>query len=428
MQSTIFRDGNLKRVLMIAYHFPPLAGSSGVQRTLRFVQHLPEMGWQPLVLSVAPRAYEKISDDLLSDVPPGTVVRRALALDAARHLAVAGRYFRSMALPDRWVSWKFDGIREGRKLIDEFKPDVIWSTSPIATAHVIAAALHRGSGIPWVADFRDPLGQPDYPPDVKIRETNFRIEAEVAAQATRCVFAAPSAARDFAARYKLADTSVAIVENGYDEDSFRSAQGLLADVREHDDSDSSTQPLLMLHSGIVYPSERNPTHLFVALGQLCKKGILGPDDLRIRFRASTHDELLRDLATRHGAMEFVELCPDLPYQQALAEMMIADVLLLMQASSCNSQIPAKFYEYLRAGKPILGLTDPVGDTAHALRAAGCSYVWRLDSVEQIAQALPSLVRALQQGVAELPYSSAIPQASRRSRTHALAGLFDSAAP
>src|SRR5665811_816290 len=133
----------VKRVLMVAYHFPPLAGSSGIQRTLRFVQHLPSLGWQPLVLSADPRAYEKTGDDLLADVPAGTVVRRAFALDTARHLQLAGRYLGWMARPDRWISWKFAAIREGLKLIEEFKPDAIWSTYPIATAHVIASNLHR---------------------------------------------------------------------------------------------------------------------------------------------------------------------------------------------------------------------------------------------------------------------------------------------
>ena len=75
---------------MVAYHFPPLAGSSGIQRTLRFVQHLPALGWQPLVLTASPNAYERTSDDLLAEVPAGTVVRRAFALDTARHLQIGG--------------------------------------------------------------------------------------------------------------------------------------------------------------------------------------------------------------------------------------------------------------------------------------------------------------------------------------------------
>lgn len=175
---------------MIAYHFPPLAGSSGIQRTLRFVQHLPSMGWQPLVLSAQPRAYEQTSDDLLADAPAGTVVRRAFALDTARHLQVA----------DRWISWKFDAIRQGLKLIDEFKSDVIWSTYPIATAHVIASALHRKTGIPWIADFRDPKAQEGYPADALTWQRYCEIEAEAAAEAHFCVFTTPGAARMYKQR------------------------------------------------------------------------------------------------------------------------------------------------------------------------------------------------------------------------------------
>ena len=63
----------MKRILMIAYHFPPLAGSSGIQRTLRFVQHLPKFGWEPIVLSADPRAYERTSDDLMQEIPEENV-------------------------------------------------------------------------------------------------------------------------------------------------------------------------------------------------------------------------------------------------------------------------------------------------------------------------------------------------------------------
>lgn len=127
---------------------------------------------------------------------------------------------------------------------------------------------------------------------------------------------------------------------------------------------------------------------------------------------------------KHGAEEFVELCPDIPYEEALAEMISTDVLLLMPASNCNGQIPAKLHEYSRAGKPTFGLTNPDGDTAQALRITGCSDVLRLDSTEQIAQGLPRQVRGWQQGNADLPRRLAVQQASRRSRTHALADLLD----
>ena len=180
----------------------------------------------------------------------------------------------------------------------------------------------------------------------------------------------------------------------------------------------------MLHSGVVYPSERDPTQLFMALGQLKMKGILGPRDLRIRFRASGHDELLRGLAETHGAQDFIELCPPIPYREALGEMMAVDALLVMQASNCNAQIPAKIYEYLRAGRPILALTDPQGDTAGVLRNAGLNDLARLDSVDEIAGILPPLVNDWRAGKARLPQALAVERASRRSRSKALVVLMN----
>ncbi|MEO8118439.1 MAG: glycosyltransferase [Rhodoferax sp.] len=412
---------------MIAYHFPPLAGSSGIQRTLRFVQHLPALGWQPIVLSADPRAYEKTSDDLMADVPAGTVVRRAFALDTARHLTIAGRYFGWMARPDRWVSWKFAAIREGRRLINEFKPDVIWSTYPIATAHVIAAALHRQSGIPWVADFRDPMAQDGYPADLITRQSYIRIETEAAAHAAHCVFTTPGAAQNYRLRYPAAASRMLVLENGYDEESFASV-ALQPGLLPHDARASAAdkRPLLMLHSGIVYPSERDPTQLFVAIGRLHKMGMLAPADLRIRFRASVHDDLLQAIARTHGVQDFIELCPAIPYREALAEMMAVDALLVMQASNCNAQIPAKIYEYLRAGKPILGLTDPEGDTANVLRGAGLNDIARLDSAEEIALLLPALVRDWRRGKATLPQTLVVQQASRRGRSRSLVALLEQA--
>ncbi|MEP6587727.1 MAG: glycosyltransferase [Polaromonas sp.] len=413
----------MKRILMIAYHFPPLAGSSGIQRTLRFVQHLPSLGWQPLVLSADPRAYEKTSDDLLADVPANTVVRRAFALDTARHLQFGGRYVGWMARPDRWISWRFAAMREGLKMIKEFKPDVIWSTYPIATAHVIASALHRKTGIPWVADFRDPMAQDGYPADPLTWQSYQGIEADAAKRARYCVFTTPGAARMYRQRYPAAASRMVVLENGYDEESFASA---VLQPRDGGLPAADSRPLVMLHSGIVYPSERDPTQLFEALGRLQKAGVLSTADLRIRFRASVHDALLKSLAQTHGVQDFIELCPAIPYREALAEMMAVDALLVMQASNCNAQIPAKIYEYLRAGKPILGLTDPEGDTACVLRQAGLSDVVPLDSSDEIARALITLVRNWRQGKVVLPQLLVVQQASRRCRSEALTALLEQA--
>lgn len=408
----------MKKLLMIAYHFPPLAGSSGIQRTLRFVQHLPALGWQPLVLSASSHAYERTSEDLLADVPADTVVKRAFALDTARHLQLGGRYFGWMARPDRWISWRFAAVRAGLQMIARHKPAVIWSTYPIATAHVIASALHRKTGIPWIADFRDPMAHQGYPADPVTWQRYAEIEADAAANAKFCVFTTPGAARMYRERYPSAAERIVVLENGYDEESFASLP-----PAPGPESSAAGNPLVLLHSGIVYASERDPTRLFEALGRLKVEGRLDPTDLRIRFRAAVHDDLIRELAQAYGAQDFIEICPAIPYREALAEMMSVDALLVLQASNCNAQIPAKIYEYLRAGRPILALTDPVGDTAGVLLQAGLKDVARLDSTEEIAAVLPAFLEECRQGRTQRPQAQAVRQASRQGRSEDLVALL-----
>ena len=407
----------MRRVLMIAYHFPPMAGSSGIQRTLRLVQQLPRFNWQPLVLSAQPRAYERTSDDLESQVPAGTVVRRAFALDTARHLAIGDRYAGFMARPDRWMTWKFDAVRQGLRMIREFGPEVIWSTYPIATAHLIGAALHRRSGLPWIADFRDPMAQEGYPAD-PVTHRQFRdIELEATQRASRCIFTTPGAAQTYRQRYPGAADRIAVLENGYDEESF-------AAVEPADAAPLNPGALTLLHSGIVYPSERDPAPLFEALGRLARQGLIGPEHLRVRFRAAVHVELLQGLARQHGIERIVETCPPVGYREALQEMLRADALLVMQGSGCNEQIPAKIYEYLRARRPILCLSDPAGDTVGVLRRAAIAHVARLDSVAEIEALIPSFLNTVREGVAPLPDPAFVRGASRLARTQALAHMLD----
>ena len=408
----------MKRLLMIAYHFPPLAGSSGIQRTLRFVQHLPTFGWEPLVLSADPRAYERTSDDLTAEIPESMVVRRAFALDTARHLSIAGHYIGAMARPDRWVSWKFAAVKEGMRMIHEFKPHAIWSTYPIATAHLIGAELQQRSGLPWIADFRDPMAQDGYPADLAIHRQFREIEAHAVRHAVLSFFTTPGAARTYRERYPDTAERIQVLENGYDEDSFANTE----------QSMSGCEPLnpgaiTLLHSGIVYPEERDPTALFVALRQLKARGRIQEGRFKIRFRAATHDALLSALAKSNGVEAFIETCPPIPYREALAEMLRADGLLVMQASNCNEQIPAKIYEYLRARRPILGLTDPQGDTAGVLRSVGIDNIASLDSPEAICELI---FEAFLNGAGQLkPDDALVVSASRYGRTQLLAKHMNS---
>ena len=411
----------MKRVLMVAFHFPPMAGSSGIQRTLRFVQQLPQLGWEPLILSAHPRAYERTGTDLIAELPPGLVVRRAQVLDTARHLSLGGRYLAALARPDRWMSWQWDAVRQGLAMVRRYRPDALWTTYPIATAHAIGHALHLRTGLPWVADFRDPMAQDGYPEDPQVWAAYKRIEVSAARAASACCFTTPSAAHTYRQRYPDRADRMIVVENGYDEGAFHRAEAALAER-----SPLSPGCLTLLHSGIVYPAERDPRPLFQALGALRQSHPALAARLRLRFRAAVSEEMLIGLRNQHGVQDLVEILPPLPYTEALAEMLLADGLLVMQASNCNEQVPAKVYEYLRARRPIIALTDAAGDTWNVLQRAGIGPMAALDDPTAIVGLLVDFLQ--QRPLGWLPHDAAVQGASRLARTAQLARLLEGCLP
>lgn len=348
-----------KSVLMIAFHFPPQAGSSGILRTLNFAKYLPANGWKPTVLSANPRAYEECRDDLLKSIPAETTVIRAFALDAARHLGIMRKYPSLLALPDRWSTWWFGGVLAGWRQIRKEKPNAIWSTYPITSAHLIGATLARWSGLPWIADFRDPMINGDYPSEPLQRKTWQWLESLVMRTATRCVFTTERAAEVYRARYPSAADKCRVIENGYDEEAFTNNQPERYGVAD--------DQILMLHSGIIYPRDRDPSAFFAAVASMIETGKLERQRLRIRFRAPHHGDEVAALASQYKLDDVVEIAPPIPYREAIGEMLGADMLLVFQGSHFNSQIPAKIYEYLRTEKQLMGLIDPSGDTASQLR-------------------------------------------------------------
>src|SRR5690606_28329533 len=120
-----------------------------------------------------------------------------------------------------WISWWLGGVPKGMAMIRRYRPAAIWSTYPIATAHLIGHSLHCLSGLPWIADFRDPMAQPNYPTDPKTWKSYKRIEVMTLKRAATCVFVTPGAGEGYRKQYgKLAGDRISVIENGYDEDSF----------------------------------------------------------------------------------------------------------------------------------------------------------------------------------------------------------------
>ncbi len=412
----------MKRVLMVAFHYPPWSGGSGVHRTLKFTKYLPEYGWQPVVLTASRRAYNEHGASA-SAIPEGVEVARAFALDAARHLSFRGSYLHWTALPDRWISWWPGAVIVGRRLLRRYAPDVIWSTFPIATAQLIGLSLHRLSGIPWVADFRDPMTEVDpqtgeeFPEDPAIRRFNRLIERPTLKHCSRAVFTTPGTLSMYESRFpEIPKSRWAVIPNGYDEEDFAAAERAVLP------RSSDRGPAVLVHSGVLYPVARDPSHFFAALSDLRRDGRISPATVKIVLRGCGSEELYRPQLRNLGIDDIVFLEPAISHHDSLVEMLNADGLLVFQASNCNWQIPAKLYECLRAGRPIFAMTDRKGDTAGVLKSEGIDSIAALDSKAEIAEGLQRFLSSVGQGSDRVSSGS---RHSRKARTKELADLLNS---
>ncbi|MCW8890534.1 MAG: glycosyltransferase [Sedimenticola sp.] len=418
----------VNRVFMIAYHYPPVRVSSGLQRTLVFSRELSKYGWQPQVLTVHPRAYIAISNDQLTDIPNDVLVKRAFALDASRHLSFKGKYPSLLALPDRWSSWWFGGVWSGLQLIRKNSTKVIWSTYPIATAHLIGLTLQRLTGLPWVADFRDSMTDTEYPQPGLRRKIYLWIEKKTVETCTSAVFTTPSTLEMYRNRYPdVSGDKWLLMPNGYNEEIFEEIESDERFCRKQLElKEKQCRPLVFVHSGVIYPDERDPMPFFEALALLKKQNLIAASDLKIILRATGHDDVFRPLLANLNISDIVQLEAGIAYRDALKEMLLADGLIIFQAANCNHQVPAKIYEYFRAQKPIIAFTDTNGDTASLLSNLGFSDIAPLDNVELIQDVLIGFIKKIKVGSAVIAKPEAVIKHSRQTTVIDLAACFNSA--
>lgn len=395
-----------RAVLMVAFHFPPAAMSSGHLRTLAFARYLPDSGWDPIVLSARAMAYPQTAPVGADSIPHGCVVKRTFALDAKRHMAIAGRYPGFLALPDRWSSWWPAAVLQGLRLIRRHRVRAIWSTYPIMTAHCVAHSLHRITNLPWIADFRDPVDSSAGLIDLRSLASRQRWESRTLRAASRSVFTTPGALRDHAERFPMlfAERRLTVIQNGYDEGAF-------ADLATRS-SQPVGHPLVLVHSGLLYQRGRNPGPFLAALAGLRNSGSIDADGLKVILRASGSEaEYAREIE-RLGLDKMVFLSPPISYRDALIEQAEADALLLFQGPEFDRQIPAKLYEYLRIGRPVFALVGNHGDTADVLRSMGAGELAPIDDVDEITRKLGTFIHALRDGRAPVVDPSTVKRYAR----------------
>ena len=398
-----------QRVLIVAYHYPPFKGSTGAIRTLAFSRYLRDNGWDVCVLTIRSEVYEDASDENESLIPPHVRVERAWGLDTRRSLSVFGRYPTLLSLPDRWQSWILGGFLKGSSIVKEWAPDVLMSTYPIASAHLVAYLLKSRFRLPWVAEFRDPMLQENYPSSSAERWAFSKVESLVFANAQRVVVTTDGCKRMYQRRY--ADwraEGIRTISNGYDPVAFSRS--------ENASPKRTTDQLVLLHSGLLYPHERNPSEFFRAVRSLAERGFFEKNDIRFHFRASGNETAYQETIEKLGIDDYVKFLPRIAYLKAVEEIRSADALMIFQAANCNDQIPAKVYECFYARKPLLAFTDPQGETGRLLESVGIDNVARLDDSTDIALQITLFVAQLRKKNAFVVPEAIAKRFSRESLT------------
>lgn len=411
------------KLLVIAFHYPPDNASTGVLRTLKFTQYLYGHGWRSDVLSVPETLYGDVDPASVRDIPSDTQVIRTWAVDIKRLLGVRGIYPGFLAVPDRYWPWLFSAVPKASRLIAQGQVDVLYTTYPMPTAHMIGLRVKaKHPNVPWVADFRDPWVEDSMPP--LRRKVEGYLEKLVIQRADRVICNTPAMRAWFIARYPgVTPDKFVTITNGYDEPDF---SGIEPDP---------IAKFEILYPGLISKGNRNPRPLLAGMRLALDRGWLDAADLQLTFLGSGPNghapEFLQDLV-RYDLQALTQVVEDrIPYRQALRRLAGADVLVVLseplgqgpeveaELRWSHLQVPAKVYEYLRLGRPILALVSG-GAVADVLRETGGGCIAPPSDVEAIAKNLQALY-AQRSSVA--PVAPAAPPAVERYSRRNLAALL-----
>lgn len=424
----------MKRVLIIAYYFPPM-GMGGVQRTTKFARYLPDFGWEPTVLTVKPVAYYAHDPSLLDEVKHVRIVR-AESLDPLRLVQrlrkgegaktvpnasgggllsrIHGWMTRWFLIPDSKVLWRPFAKQAVRRLQNERPFDLVLTSSPPHSVHALGAWMQSKYGTPWVADFRDIWMGESYErgPTPFHNVLNARMARCVVRRADAVISVSTPGSRILEA---VRGSSVHTLHNGFDADDFKIKV----------EKDTPSERMTFTYTGSMN-ALFDPEDFLKAIRLLLEKHADMQSRIRIRFVGASSSTDLESSIRSFGLEDAVEWTGYVPHHESVRSLIQTDALLLpLEASLSEAHTPGKVFEYLASGRPILGVM-PESEAARLIREYDAGQVVHPGDVQGIADALLNLYRAWENGALKSHpvCRPSLQQFERKHQTGTLARMFD----
>lgn len=363
------------KVLIITYYWVP-SGGSGVQRWLKFVKYLQDFNIQPIIYTVDNPKYAIVDKSLKKDVPDNIKVLRNSIFEPNNLFSFLGKkntntsagflnpnpslfgkllqYIRAnYFVPDARKFWIRPSVTFLKKYLKNNKIDVIISTGPPHSLHLIGLRIKQELGIKWVADFRDPWTDIDYfhqlPLTKKTIDKHKKMEKKVLKTADKVLVVGKTMKQHFS---KLSN-NVHIITNGFDTKNL-SKENISLDTR-----------FTITHIGLMN-SDRNPNNLWKVLANICKENINFANDYELKLVGKVSEEVLKSIKTNQ--LKNINLVGYVPHSKAQQLQQQSQVLLLAvnRVPSAKMIITGKVFEYLQAKRPILAIAPKNGDLAEII--------------------------------------------------------------
>lgn len=354
------------KVLIITYYWPP-AGGSGVQRWLKFVKYLPEFGITPVVYVPKNACYPTIDEKLLEEVAdvevlmhpifnPQDILPKKKQKTGVANISkggflswVRGNFF----IPDAKVFWVKPSVKYLSKYIVKNKIDVIISSGPPHSMHLIAQKLKKTINIKWIADFRDPWTTLYYTEDFNLskfaKRKNEKLEQKVLGNADIVLTVSKHLKKDFLKKSK----NVEVITNGFDD------EVLVENIQLN-------AKFSISHIGLL-PRQSNPVLLWEVLKELLEENNNFKHDLEIALTGNVSNEVIKTIQ-KNGLTNNLKLQDYVPHNEAIRLQKQSQVLLLLIPNTKNSKgiLTGKLFEYLTAKRPILAIGNEQGNLAEIL--------------------------------------------------------------